>query len=193
MEYRVLRLSAVTPAALREWFSEADEETQAGLLRLRLPQAQKQSLAADHLARKMLKDRCGAAEIVFRRGENGKPFVELPICFNLSHSGDFAACAVHERPVGVDIEVLREIPARTARRVCTARELDSLYEGGAFDSARFLQVWTAKEAYLKYLGCGLRKAPREVEVVGEDGALRVCGCKLFTCRTDAYALSVVYE
>ena len=44
---------------------------------------------------------------ILRTNENGKPIVE-GICFNLSHSGDYVICAVSERPVGCDIEQIKE-------------------------------------------------------------------------------------
>ena len=189
MKYRVLYLADLPADTLRQWFSEADAETQARLLGFRSAQAQKQSLAADHLAREML----GEA-VLLRRDGGGKPYAEgSDLCFNLSHSGEFAACAVHEGPVGIDLEALREVSPRTARRVCSAADLAFVYADGAFDSGRFLQIWTAKEAYLKYLGCGLRgKNLREVETVAE-GRLELPGLQLFTEQTDRYVLSVVYK
>lgn len=193
MKYRILSLDGVSSDELRQWFSEADAENQARLLRIKFPQAQKQSLAADHLARQMLSEHFGGAAITLRRDAQGKPFANLPLCFSLSHSGDFAVCAVNRLPVGVDIETLREVPQRTAQQVCSARELEFIYAGGTFNSTRFLQVWTAKEAYLKYLGCGIRHKLREVETVSADGSLQISGLRLHHEQADRYILSVVYE
>lgn len=190
MEYRVARVSAVSEAMLRRWFSEADEARQAQVLQIRRAQAQKQCLCADHLAREMLHSR-GVAP-VFARDGNGRPYLlNSPLHFNLSHAGDFVACAVHESPVGIDLEALRSVSPALADKVCTAQEREFILDGGAFDSTRFLQIWTVKEAYLKYLGCGLRGNLREIEVVS-DGRLALNGLHLHTALTSEYALAVVY-
>ena len=76
------------------------------------------------------------------REPGGKPyFPERPdICFNLSHSHGAAVCAIHDRPVGVDVEKLRPAPKRLA--------------GGLKDEA-FFRLWTAKEATVKRRGEGI--------------------------------------
>ena len=46
------------------------------------------------------------------REPGGKPFFpgHPALCFNLSHSRGAAVCALHDKPVGVDIEKLRPAP-----------------------------------------------------------------------------------
>ena len=58
--------------------------------------------SAESLARKMLADATGEKpeNIVFYRGENGKPLTRLPLFFNCSHSGDHVVCAVSEKEIG---------------------------------------------------------------------------------------------
>ncbi len=88
------------------------------------------------------------------KGENGKPyFPEFPDChFNLSHSGDWAVCALSDAPVGIDLQEARA--SSPAARRFTAREQDWLKgqpEGG------FTALWVKKEAYLKCIGAGLTR------------------------------------
>ena len=49
--------------------------------------------------------------------EKGKPYFPQysRICFNLSHSYGAAVCAVHDRPIGVDVEKVRPAPRRLAK------------------------------------------------------------------------------
>lgn len=115
--------------------------------------------------------------IAFRYGDAGKP--ELPragcgelagreFAFNLSHSGDWALCAVARRgPLGVDIERVREMndAAGLARRYFAAAEVRVWQTlAPAEQLAAFFRCWTRKEAYLKALGDGLR-APLDRFVV----------------------------
>jgi 4'-phosphopantetheinyl transferase len=81
------------------------------------------------------------------------------LCFSLSHSGEFALCAVTKgRGVGVDIERVRPVSAwrEIAARYLSKRERDalcSLSNDRALDA--FFQIWTGKEAYSKAPGQGV--------------------------------------
>lgn len=72
-------------------------------------------------------------------GKGGKPcFPACPeICFNISHSYGAVVCAIHDHPVGVDVEKLRPAPKRLA--------------AGKTDEA-FFRWWTMGEAALKREG-----------------------------------------
>lgn len=98
---------------------------------------------------------------------HGKPrLADRPeLRFNLSHSGRFAVCALSDREVGVDVEEAREAGEALFRRVCTQRELAAM-EGLEPERRqdRFFQLWTAKESFLKYLGTGLSRPAKGVEV-----------------------------
>ncbi len=190
-DFRVTRVSAALDTDLRQWFSEADAQRQAQILRFTRTDARKQCLCADHLLRQMLAER--GISPLFARDANGKPFLtNAPLHFNLSHSGDFAACAVAQRPIGIDIEAVRQVSPSLAERICTAGEREWVYAGGGFDSTRLLQVWTGKEAYLKYLGCGLRRDPKDIDVVS-GGSFLLDGLRLHSVQNAEYVLSVVYE
>jgi 4'-phosphopantetheinyl transferase len=98
--------------------------------------------------------------IQFLYGAHGKPSVvsETPIHFNLSHSGDLAAFAVSNCPVGIDLELIRPFPniQHVARRILCPEELAELMLVAECDRERaFFSCWTRKEAYSKALGNGL--------------------------------------
>ena len=89
----------------------------------------------------------------------GKPFLDLPLEFNLSHCTDMALLAVTATAeVGVDIERLRAIdhPLRLARRALTAAEVAQISAAPADRQlALFLDLWTRMEARQKAFGRGI--------------------------------------
>lgn len=100
--------------------------------------------------------------LVFDQTANGKPFLavagELPLHFNLSHSGDWVVYAISSQMVGVDIEQVRPLRhlSRLAERCLSAAEQADLAQWqGSGGDRRFLDYWTCKEAYLKATGEGL--------------------------------------
>lgn len=58
-------------------------------------------------------------------GAYGKPYLpDYPHAhFNISHSGQYVACAVCERPVGLDIQVIKSYDPDVARLACSEKEL----------------------------------------------------------------------
>lgn len=97
------------------------------------------------------------------RGKHGKPyFPDHPdLQFSISHTVGAVACAVSDRPCGIDIEsVQRSVNCRIAKRFYTKREI-----AYATNSMHFLEVWTRKEALIKRLG-GIVQPMRELETVG---------------------------
>ena len=101
-------------------------------------------------------------DFTYNYGQNGKPyFVNLPIYFNLSHSGDYVLCAVADSEVGADIQQMSDIDYwKTAERffqkeeVAMMRQLPTEEEQKRF----FYKLWARKEAYGKYTGEGVAKA-----------------------------------
>ena len=88
--------------------------------------------------------------------EGGKPyFPEHPeIHFSISHSGDYWACAIAPKEVGLD---LQEENA-TARAEKLAKRFFHPHEQAylkSVDYRDFTRIWAAKESYLKYTGEGI--------------------------------------
>jgi 4'-phosphopantetheinyl transferase len=105
----------------------------------------------------------------FSRGEHGKPGLldsPRPLDFNLSHSGDWLACAITAgTAVGLDIEYCdpdRDV-LKLARRFFQTHEIAALQACNREEqTARFYDYWTLKEARVKArgeaLGQGLESA-----------------------------------
>jgi 4'-phosphopantetheinyl transferase len=115
------------------------------------------------------------ASVIFTTGSWGKPMLDgarhgTTLRFNLSHSHELALVVVaHDRDVGVDVERVRMLPELDGivARAFSADErmtLERLPPERRLHA--FFKSWTAKEAYLKACGQGLRREPRHIEVQG---------------------------
>lgn len=93
--------------------------------------------------------------------QRGKPyFPHLPRCqFNLSHSGTLALCALSDRPVGVDIQMVRPVWRDSLiDRSCTPDERAWL-RSRQDRPEEFAALWAAKECLGKQSGGGLPYPP----------------------------------
>lgn len=81
--------------------------------------------------------------------------------FSLSHSGGLALCALSDRPVGADLEILRPRRAQLPARILQGDAWGRFQELGG-DWPAFYTLWTEVESIIKYTGQGLRAWRRAV-------------------------------
>lgn len=88
------------------------------------------------------------------KSKHGKPFLEnLPdFHFNITHSGKLLVIAISDSLVGIDVEAKRKYSTNIIKRF-HPQEID--YIKSQDSDNRFFEIWTKKEACLKYLGTGL--------------------------------------
>lgn len=105
-------------------------------------------------------------QIVFLIDPRGKPYIENAdapgsLHFNLSHSAGMALIGLAvERKIGVDLEFIDEgrNPGKLAARFFSAKETEAVAAAPESERAGlFFRYWTAKEAYLKAIGDGIRR------------------------------------
>lgn len=93
---------------------------------------------------------CSPAEVVFRRGPNGKPALDAadPPAFNLSHSEQWCALAVARGlELGLDIQMPHPVNPALWRRVLTPGEQSQMTRIPSEErDAAFFRCWTRKEA-----------------------------------------------
>lgn len=123
----------------------------------------KRSVAGGLLAKKYLSKIYGVPKekIEIKKGEHSKPYaLNIPAHFNISHSGNYVVLAISDRPIGVDLELIEDFSAIVAKKLLNEDELKYVSEIGSQKKKSLMQrcfyeIWTAKEAYLKYIGSGL--------------------------------------
>ncbi len=116
--------------------------------------------------------------VEYEIGEWGKPaFKYYPeICFSLSHSGDYAVCTIGDKPVGNDIERVKEGRLKVADRFFAQEELSWLYEAGEEEQTqRMFRLWTMKESFVKAIGRGMTLPLQDfvIHMDEESGRARV--------------------
>ena len=101
--------------------------------------------------------------------EYGKPFLTAGRPqFSLSNSGHYAALAVAETPVGMDIELIKDEYPAVLRRYFLPDELEWLDR--APSDEWFYTLWTRLESVLKAEGVGFEGWRRRVcSLIREDG------------------------
>lgn len=98
-----------------------------------------------------------AAEYTY--SEKGKPyFKNIPLYFNLSHSGEYVFCVFAEQEVGADIQYRKPgNHERIVRRFFSTTEQEAWKDcaSSAERERLFYKLWTRKEAYGKLTGAGV--------------------------------------
>lgn len=151
------------------------------------PDDKNRNLAGRLLLKKMIKERYGKEDFKLGFNENGKPVLDF--CFiSISHSGDYAVCAVADLPVGVDIEHMGGFKKREKYMLFTP--LESEYINRKDSEDRFYTLWTRKEAYIKAKGGILADAAKTELVTGGFSLLNLYdGFRFTTDKSDGYIIS----
>ena|GEM_PF-1993781 len=127
-------------------------------------------LARRAMLRHLVARRLGMAadEVVIGHGEDGRPQLvtpAAPLHVSVSARGTLAALAISTLPVGVDLEPVGD-PREPVWDMLHARErggVEAMWKREGADWP-FLSIWTAKEAYLKAVGLGLKREPARLHV-----------------------------
>ena len=144
----------------------------------------------------------GLDQAKLKRTESGKPyFEEYPLCFSISHTGEFWSCLIASENVGLDIQQKQKSNfEKLANRFFLDEEIKFVRDNG---SDGFFDIWVRKEACIKYFGTGIRdlrtfsvvkdgKLAEEISLKGKDVKLAtkaaledsVCFIKAFELAPD---------
>lgn len=106
---------------------------------------------------------------LFEYGEHGKPFIvgHPDIHFNISHCREAVLVVVSDRPVGADVECIREYKDSLVRYTMNDAEIARI-EQSDHPEVAFIRLWTMKEAKLKLSGRGITDQMKDVLDGTED-------------------------
>ncbi len=201
MQYQICNIRDFTDAQFERMYRTAAPERRERADRFRFADDRARCLCADHLARNMLADAGGVAPacVTFTYGPKGKPQANLPLHFNVSHSGEYVLCAVSDTPIGVDIEQIKHFRGGMVARFFTDAEAAYVWGNTQVQNEsvtdpevcrRFYRVWTAKEAYTKMTGTGIST---DLGAIAFDPcSMTVCGMPLTAPDApDGYIISII--
>ena len=166
-------------AAIRRLTAELSDEEAGQARAFHFDRDRTTYVAAHAMLRRVLREALGGEEPDFGRSPLGRPELTprrdgKPVpSFNLTHSCDFAACAIlRGAPIGIDAEDIRR-PINVAEMAgrwfhpSERRLLGRLSETDRTEM--FFRIWTLKEAILKTTGHGLRIEPQLFAVDPDHG------------------------
>ena len=178
IKYEIIDISEISDEELRNCFHHIDKEKQEKIKRYKDSLVQKLSIGGEWLARKLLSEHSKVSpyDIIISRDKLGKPYTSnlSGIFFSISHSENFIGAVISDKCVGIDIEKLRVLSVKASRKMCCDEELCYIFgkskcdinfdEEQSLDTIkRFLKIWTAKEAYYKCIGTGI-KSPKTFNI-----------------------------
>ena len=156
------------------------EEEKERLDRLKIEQKQEDYLCSRGILRMILSLYIGEnpESLVIRITPSGKPFLPFTgVQFNISHSGDRFICGISlKNQIGIDIQEQYSISSlqRIIENFFSPAEIEylsSLPDYGLYQE-HFFAIWTAKEAYLKAVGYGIKGSFTRLSMLPESVSLR---------------------
>lgn len=128
--------------------------------------------------------------------KNKKPYIKgNRVYFSLSHSGDFALCAISDSEVGADIEKIKNVKLDMAQRIYRESECKKIFgcKTKQEQNEMFIRLWTLKESYMKLKGEGLSLSPLDIPIVFEKDRPYIEKYYFFEYAFEGYRVSCCSE
>ena len=149
---------------IEKMFNVADDYIKQRIQKLKNEQQKINALVGSALRKYLIKKRFDLSfdDQIVGFEKNGKPFLKNHpnIHFNISHSGNFVACAVGDKPVGIDIERISKFNEKVAKYVFWDDEIQNILISNEPD-VEFTKMWSKKEACVKLSGVGIQGLKKE--------------------------------
>lgn len=161
----------------RELYERVPEHRQRKIDKIRFEKDKRLCLGAWLLLEQALAARgIDRASLEVACAPGGKPYLTKhpEVFFSLSHSGEQVMCAVSTAEVGCDVEEIRGLDLKLAKRFFSAPEYAAILACPNEEAQRqmFFRLWTLKESFMKAVGLGLALPMQDFSVDPET--LQVC-------------------
>lgn len=142
---------------LEAGLKDISEQRREQALKFKFEQGQRLCVLAYQLLKEGLQKEYGITDNpIFEYNEHGKPSIvgHPEIFFNLSHCKEAAICVISDKPVGVDVESIREFKDSLVNYTMNDEEKAEM-ASSSNPAATFIRLWTMKEATSKLIGTGI--------------------------------------
>ena len=142
---------------LSEALAEISDQRREQALKFKHEQGQRLCVLAYQLLKQGLREEYGITDNpIFEYNEHGKPSIvgHPEIFFNLSHCKEAVVCAISDKPIGVDVECIREAKESLINYTMNEEEKQMISDSDN-PSSTFIRLWTMKEATSKLVGTGI--------------------------------------
>jgi 4'-phosphopantetheinyl transferase len=142
---------------LEAGLKDISEQRREQALKFKFEQGQRLCVLAYQLLKEGLQKEYGITDNpIFEYNEHGKPSIvgHPEIYFNLSHCKEAAICVISDKPVGVDVESIREFKDSLVNYTMNDEEKAEM-ASSSNPAATFIRLWTMKEATSKLIGTGI--------------------------------------
>ncbi len=180
----------------KKWYKYLSEKRIKKVERLKRDIKKAQSIGAELLLNYAIKQELDTlTPVQWDTDKNGKLYLTEHdnIYVNLSHSKDYAVCAIHDKNVGVDIQHKTEYDMKLAERYFCDEEIK--YVNNHTDrQTGFFEIWTKKESFLKAVGKGIRVPLKSFSVLGDEIEYnsQIYRFKKYKIKDNNYDLSVCF-
>ena len=143
---------------------EISEQRREQALKFKYELGQRLCVLAYQLLKKGLREEYGITENpVFEYNEHGKPSIvgHPEIFFNMSHCKYAVVCAISDKPIGIDVESIREYREGLVSYTMNDEEVHEI-ESAENPAVVFIRLWTMKEATMKLIGTGISNDMKNV-------------------------------
>lgn len=163
--------------------------------RLKPESSKKQSAGAELALNYALSREAGlSAPVNWETDARGKLYIpDIPFYVNLSHSGDYAVCAIADSVIGVDIERVKAVNPSLSKRFFTEEEYEFIQSSPSPDEV-FCDVWVKKESLIKAAGKGLAIPLSSFSVLGKTAEYEgvTYAFKRYSVKDSAYKLCAAF-
>ena len=152
------------PAAFQEAYAKVAPSRQKKVNNCRFPKDKRLCLGAGLLFVQELQ-KLGIFDAQIAYADSGKPYIanHPEVFFNLSHSGQYAACAFYHKEIGIDVQQIVPVSDPLIQKIAVQEEAATILQlSQEAKEEAFAKLWTIKESYLKYIGSGLRVSPKRL-------------------------------
>lgn len=179
-----------------EYLNFLEEKRKNRILKCSNDLHKKELLGAGLLLNKLLKLN-NITEYALEYNEYGKPFLkDKELYFSISHSNNIVGIIISKSNIGIDLEVNKIYNEKLITKVFNEQEKAIYAKLTTKDKHKyFYEVWTGKEAYVKYVGTGLKGFPKDIileenviikEIVKFNQKITIAACGVEDFKVDSY-------